>query len=41
MSRQRIPASIWQEHVARWRNSGQLVNVYASAHGIGVERLMH
>jgi len=41
MTRQRIPASIWQEHVAQWRSNGQRADVYASAHGIGVERLKY
>jgi len=41
MTRQRISASTWHEHVAHWRSSGLPVQAYAHEHNIGVERLKY
>ncbi|EKU84423.1 hypothetical protein HMPREF9710_00155, partial [Massilia timonae CCUG 45783] len=41
MTRQRISASTWHEHVAHWRSSGLPVQAYAHEHNIGVERLRY
>lgn len=41
MSRQRISASAWHEHVAQWRSSGLSDQAYAHEHNIGVERLKY
>ena len=37
----RFPREIWNERVARWRESGQTAADFARAHGLKVDRLRH